>query len=52
MPVFSFINQITEDPPKLDGEFFNIDDYNFLKPNLSGNEWVSASAALKNSDLF
>ena len=44
------MNQTTESPPVT--QFFGDDDYNFLKTNLTGNEWVSAKSALKNSDLF
>lgn len=44
------MNQSTESPPV--AQFFGDDDYNFLKTNLTGNEWVSAKSALKNSDLF
>lgn len=44
------MNQSTESPPAT--QFFGDDDYNFLKTNLTGNEWVSAKSALKNSDLF
>lgn len=50
MPIFNFMNQSTESPPAT--QFFGDDDYNFLKTNLTGNEWVSAKSALKNSDLF
>ena len=50
MPIFNFMNQTTESPPAT--QFFGDDDYNFLKANLTGNEWVSAKSALKNSDLF
>lgn len=50
MPIFNFMNQSTESPPV--AQFFGDDDYNFLKTNLTGNEWVSAKSALKNSDLF
>lgn len=50
MPIFNFMNQTTESPPVT--QFFGDDDYNFLKTNLTGNEWVSAKSALKNSDLF
>ena len=50
MPIFNFMNQSTESPPVT--QFFGDDDYNFLKTNLTGNEWVSAKSALKNSDLF
>lgn len=50
MPIFNFMNQTTESPPV--AQFFGDDDYNFLKTNLTGNEWVSAKSALKNSDLF
>lgn len=50
MPIFNFMNQTTESPPAT--QFFSDDDYNFLKTNLTGNEWVSAKSALKNSDLF
>lgn len=50
MPIFNFMNQTTDSPPAT--QFFGDDDYNFLKTNLTGNEWVSAKSALKNSDLF
>ena len=44
------MNQSTESPPAT--QFFGDDDYNYLTANLTGNEWVSAKSALKNSDLF
>lgn len=50
MPIFNFMNQSTESPPAT--QFFDDDDYNFLKTSLTGGEWVSAKQALKNSDLF
>ena len=50
MPIFNFMNQSTESPPAT--QFFGDDDYNYLTANLTGNEWVSAKSALKNSDLF
>lgn len=53
MPIFNFLNQATESPPRGDPNgFFSADDYEFLKANLTGNEWVSAKTALRNSDLF
>lgn len=50
MPVFYFTNQATESPPNQ--QIFSTEDYEFLQANLTGEEWVSAKAALKNSDLF
>lgn len=50
MPVFNFTNQATESPPSQ--QIFNTEDYEFLQANLTGEEWVSAKVALKNSDLF
>ena len=50
MPVFNFINQSTESPPKQ--QLFSIEDYDFLQTNLNSSEWVSAKTALQNSDLF
>ena len=50
MPVFNFINQSTESPPKQ--QLFSIEDYDFLQTNLNSSEWVSAKIALQNSDLF
>ncbi len=53
MPIFKFINQATESPPATkSGGIFSTEDYDFLKANLTGNEWVSATSALRNSDLF
>lgn len=53
MPIFKFINQTTESPPATkSGGVFSTEDYDFLKANLTGNEWVSATSALRNSDLF
>lgn len=50
MPVFNFINQSTESPPKQ--QLFSIEDYDFLQTNLNSIDWVSAKIALQNSDLF
>ena len=50
MPVFNFTNQATENPPTQ--QIFSVEDYEFLQANLTGEEWVSAETALKNSDLF
>lgn len=50
MPVFNFTNQATESPPTQ--QIFSVEDYEFLQANLTGEEWVSAETALKNSDLF
>ncbi|MCB5077969.1 portal protein [Streptococcus phage phiKSM96] len=50
MPVFNFINQSTESPPKQ--QLFSIEDYDFLQTSLNSSEWVSAKTALQNSDLF
>lgn len=53
MPIFKFMNQATESPPATkSSDIFSTEDYNFLKANLTGNEWVSATSALRNSDLF
>lgn len=53
MPIFNFMNQTTESPPATkSGGVFSTEDYDFLKANLTGNEWVSATSALRNSDLF
>lgn len=53
MPIFKFMNQATESPPATkSGGIFSTEDYDFLKANLTGNEWVSATSALRNSDLF
>lgn len=48
MPIF---NLATESPPDNQGGFFDVADSDFLA-TLTGNEWVSAETALKNSDLF
>lgn len=50
MPIFNFLNQATESPPTQ--QIFSVEDYEFLQANLTGEEWVSAETALKNSDLF
>ena len=50
MPVFNFTNQATENPSTQ--QIFSVEDYEFLQANLTGEEWVSAETALKNSDLF
>ena len=51
MPIFNFINQSTESPPKQQ-QLFSIEDYDFLQTNLNSTDWVSAKIALQNSDLF
>ena len=44
------MNQSTESAAAT--HVYGDDDYNYLTANLTGNEWVSAKSALKNSDLF
>lgn len=54
MPIFNFLNEITESPPaaEINGSFFSDEDSEYLRKNLTGSDWVSAKTALKNSDLF
>lgn len=53
MPIFKITNMANSDPPRQssDNGFFGITDSDFLS-GLSGADWVSAKAALRNSDLF
>ncbi|MEY8701015.1 phage portal protein [Streptococcus ferus] len=53
MPVFNFANMANDSPtqaPKSDG-FYGLSESEIIE-NLTGAEWVSARAALRNSDLF
>lgn len=51
MPIFNFMNQASQSPPRTTAAFFDASDSEFLQ-DLTKNSWISASKALRNSDLF